>query len=211
MKISYAIPVCNEIREIERLLNFLDENKRKEDEIVVLFDGVNGTLEVENYLKTLPENINWFHYSFDGNFAKMKNKLTDMCSGDYVFQIDADEIPNEFLIENLSHILDMNKTVDVFRVPRINTVEGITPRHIQKWGWNQNEKGWINFPDPQWRIYKKSMDIRWENLYKKTHELLKGFKEIGELPYEEEYCIFHPKNIKKQEKQNKFYQELEKP
>jgi len=38
MKISYAITVCNELKEITILLNFLLDNRRPEDEIVVLFD-----------------------------------------------------------------------------------------------------------------------------------------------------------------------------
>lgn len=210
-KISYAIPVCNEFVEIQKLLSFLLKNKRNEDNIVILFDSKNGSTKVEEFLraKSINKEFSWFSYEFDGDFAKMKNKLTSLCDGEFIFQIDADEIPNELLVKNLFHILDMNKTVDVFRVPRINTVEGITEEHTQKWGWNINNKGWVNFPDPQWRVYRNSDKIKWENLYKKTHELLKGFKEIADLPYEEEYCIYHPKTIERQEKQNNLYQKLE--
>ena len=50
MKISYAIPVCNELKEIQRLVGFLLENKRQEDEIVILFDSTNGTSEVKTFL-----------------------------------------------------------------------------------------------------------------------------------------------------------------
>ena len=39
MKISYAIPVCNEINELQRLVDFLTKHKREEDEIVILFDS----------------------------------------------------------------------------------------------------------------------------------------------------------------------------
>ena len=42
MKISYAITVCNEFEEIQRLVNFLLKNKRPEDEIIVLYDINNG-------------------------------------------------------------------------------------------------------------------------------------------------------------------------
>ena len=34
MKISYAITVCNEFVEIQRLIHFLRKNKRQQDEIV---------------------------------------------------------------------------------------------------------------------------------------------------------------------------------
>ena len=50
MKISYAITVCNEIKEIKNLLPFLIENKRPEDEVVILFDERNGERELLDYL-----------------------------------------------------------------------------------------------------------------------------------------------------------------
>mgnify|MGYP001281945280 CR=1 FL=1 len=46
MKISYAITVCNELNEVTTLLNFLLDNRRPEDEIVVLFDKGKGTDKV---------------------------------------------------------------------------------------------------------------------------------------------------------------------
>ena len=42
MKISYAITVCNEFLEIQRLVNFLLKHKRMQDNIVILYDEVNG-------------------------------------------------------------------------------------------------------------------------------------------------------------------------
>ena len=47
MKISYAITVCNEFLEIQRLLNFLIKNKRYQDEITILFDSQNGDKEIK--------------------------------------------------------------------------------------------------------------------------------------------------------------------
>ena len=47
MKISYAITVCNEHKEIEKLLTFLFEHKRKKDQVVVQMDK-NATQEVIN-------------------------------------------------------------------------------------------------------------------------------------------------------------------
>jgi len=206
MKISYAVTVCNELVEIQKLIPFLLKNKRSEDEIVVLFDSENGSSSVEEYLRTHSVNgqYYWFKYGFDGHFADMKNELTKHCNGDYIFQIDADEIPHETLIENLSDILEAND-IDVILVPRVNTVEGLTQNHIQKWGWNVNEKGWVNWPDVQWRIYKNSESIQWEN---KVHEKLVGYKTISHLPVQEELALYHPKNIERQEKQNEYYNTL---
>jgi hypothetical protein len=99
----------------------------------------------------------------------------------------------------------MNKNIDVLLVPRINTVEGLTQEHIQKWRWNVNDKGWINFPDYQWRIYRNDGKIKWKN---KVHEVLEGYNNLSQLPLEEEYCLFHQKTIERQEKQNEYYNTL---
>ena len=206
MKISYAITVCNEFAEIQKLVNFLVDNKRDEDEIVVLFDSTNGSSSVEEFLRAKSVNgeFNWFNYSFDGHFANMKNRLTEMCKGDYIYQIDADEMVSKYCVENLSLVLQYNP-VDVLLVPRINTVKGLTQKHINKWGWRINEKGWVNFPDFQFRIYKNSPNINWKN---KVHEVLEGFTTISELPLEEPWCLIHDKTIERQEKQNNFYEQL---
>ena len=205
MKISYAITVCNELEEVKRLVNFLLSNKRTEDEIVILFDEKNGTDEVFNYIESQVHDCEVFCEKFEGHFANWKNLLTSYCTGDFIFQIDADELPTEDLIVNLPHILELNQEVDIFRVPRINTVEGLTQNHIQQWGWNVNEKGWVNWPDYQWRIYKNTPEIKWKN---KVHEVLEGYKTLSLLPLHEDYSIYHPKTIDRQEKQNNYYNTL---
>ena len=206
MKISYAITVCNELEEVKRLVNFLLSNKRKADEIVILYD-TNGSIEVYDYVDNVDEIEDVFVIkdSFTGHFADWKNKLTSYCKGDYIFQIDADELPNEELINGLPYILEINQEVDVFRVPRVNTVEGLTPQHIQKWGWNVNDKGWVNWPDYQWRIYRNTPQIKWKN---KVHEVLEGYKTMTLLPLQEEFALYHPKTIERQEKQNNYYDTL---
>ena len=203
MKLSYAITVCNELVEIQRLLPFLIENKRKQDEIVVFYDTNNGTKEVEDYLKYL-KGIKKIGYHFDGHFANMKNALTEACLGDYIFQIDADEMPNWYLMQYLPILLEMND-VEVLRVPRVNTVKGLTQEHTQKWGWAIDSRGRVNWPDLQWRIYKRTPEIKWKN---KVHEVLDGYKTHAILPLEEEFALEHHKDIERQEKQNAYYNTL---
>ena len=207
MKISYAIPVCNEFIEIQRLLTFLISNKRPEDEIVVLYDSVNGDKQVETYLRKMNVEktyFRWHPYAFDGHFANMKNYLTGLCTGDYIYQIDADEMVDEHILKLLPQVLESND-VEVLRVPRINTVEGLTQEHINKWGWHVNEQGWVNFPDYQWRIYKRTPEIKWKN---KVHEVLEGYKTHAILPLEMEFSLNHHKDIERQEKQNSYYNTL---
>jgi len=207
MKISYAITVCNEFVEIQTLVNFLLDHKRHEDSIVVLYDTKNGHEGIEQFLRAKSVNceISWLPGEFKGHFADWKNKLTSMCDSDYIFQIDADEIPNRLLIKNLPKIIESNPDNEVYLVPRVNTVEGLTNEHIQKWGWKVDDKGWVNWPDYQWRIWKNKPEIKWVN---KVHEVLEGHKTYSPLPSMEDLSLYHHKQIKKQEKQNNYYNTL---
>lgn len=202
LRISYAITACNEHVELDRLLEMLTNNIRPEDEIVVQMD-INATDEVKAVVNKY-KLMNYFH-PLNNDFATFKNNLKSLCTKEFIFQIDADEYPHPHLLASLPEILDYNYNVDVFLTPRINTVEGLTEQHIQQWGWNVNDKGWVNFPDYQWRIWKNSNKIQWIN---KVHERLTGFDYYSALPQSEEYCLFHPKEIKRQEKQNQFYSTL---
>ena len=209
MRISYAITVCNEFVEIQRLITFLFKNKRPQDEIVVLVDMTknNPTSELLGYLHKLSYNnyITLVEDNFNNHFADWKNRLTRACKGDYIFNIDADEIPNEYLIENLPSLLEANQNIEVYYVPRVNTVEGLTDEHIKKWNWRVNDKKWINWPDYQMRIWKNLPEIKWRN---KVHEVLEGHKSFSALPPQEEWALYHPKTIERQEKQNNYYETL---
>ena len=156
MKISYAITVCNEKKEVKRLVDFLLANKRRQDEIVVLFDQKNGDESIATMLTKLNKlpNFQMWRGFFENHFADWKNKLTEYCNGDYIFQIDADEMITEVLIGNLPTILESNPDNEVYLVPRVNTVTGLTQEHIIKWRWNVDEEDKINWPDYQWRIWK---------------------------------------------------------
>ena len=205
MKISYAIPVCNEHVELEKLLDFLIKHIDEEDEIVVQCDQGNTTPEVYQVLDIYTEHIRVIHFALKGHFSNFKNNLKEHCTGDWVFQIDADELPHESLITNLKSLLELNPTTEMFLVPRVNTVEGLTQTHINQWRWNVNKNGWVNWPDYQTRIIQNSQKIKWQN---KVHEQIVGISTKGALPMEEEWCLYHPKHIKTQEIQNNFYNTL---
>lgn len=206
MKISFAITACNELDEIKRLIPLLLEHKGIQDEIVILFDEKNGNKDVLDFI--LPYNIKpnvqvWRGLDWDNNFADWKNKLNDYCIGDYIFQLDSDETVSEFLIKNIGEIIQENSEVELFYLARINTVSGITMEHINKWRWNLDKEGRINFPDYQGRVYKSN--LKWEG---KVHEKISGAKYYAVLPLDEEYCIQHHKTIERQNKQNIFYQSI---
>jgi len=199
--VSYAITACNEHEELERLLLLLDLHIQEEDEIVVQLD-ISATDEVKKVLENFA--IKVIEFPLNNDFASFKNNLSEHCDRDYIFQIDADEFPQVELLLNLPSILETNFDTDVFLVPRINTVEGLTPEHIQKWGWKV-ENNRVNFPDYQWRIWKNNGKITWKN---KVHEVLQGYNSLTDFPPIDELCLIHPKTIVRQEKQNEYYNTL---
>jgi len=199
--ISYAITACNEHVELDRLLGQLTTSIRDEDEIVVQVDAT-ATEEVKKVI--WKNNLTVYAYPLNNDFATFKNNLKNLCTKDYIFQIDADEYPHSELLGSLPAILETNNDTDVFLVPRINTVEGLTEQHIQQWGWRvENDR--VNFPDYQWRIWKNIPTIKWIN---KVHERLDGFGMYTNFPPLDEMCLYHPKDIKRQEKQNNYYNTL---
>ena len=214
MKISYAIPVCNEHIELEKLLSFLLEHIDENDEIIVQCDKGNTTPEVYKVLNQADQSwqnnptkppIKVIEFPLNGHFSNFKNNLKEHCTGDWIFQIDADELPHESLITNLKELLKLNTNTEMLLVPRVNTIEGLTQEHINKWRWNVNEKGWVNWPDYQTRIIQNGPKIKWQN---KVNEQIVGISTQGALPMEEEWCIYHPKHILRQEAQNNFYNTL---
>ena len=203
MKISYGITVHNEAEELQKLLDVLNKNIDKKDEIVVCVDGDDEKVEavLGEYLSENKAIV--YKRKLDGNFAEHKNSVIEKASGDYVFHIDADEYPNKILIQQLKEILEINE-VDLIWIPRVNTIEGMKQEHVKKWGWRITGKGWVNYPDYQARVFRRDESIRWT---RPLHEYIKGCKTYAHLPPHEELSLYHPKTIQKQEKQNLFYNE----
>lgn len=202
MKVSYGILTHNEGECVETLISFLVKHKRPEDEIVVVDDFSTETTKDILEAHLAEDHITLYRRALDKDFASQKNYLNSKCTGDYIFQIDADELPTEYMIENLHILLEENPTVELFLVPRVNTVSGLTEDHIKTWGWNVNENGWVNFPDFQTRLYKNHRDIFWKG---KVHEKIVYVETYAELPKYEAWSLQHHKDVKRQELQNEFY------
>ena len=207
MKVSYAILTHNEDKELKKLLDFLIKYKDEEDEIVILDDYSDNkkTIELLDFYVSAHD-IVYEQRHLLKDFANQKNYLSRMCKGEYIINIDADEIPHKQLMINLKTILESNPTIDLYYVPRVNTVEGLTDEHKLAWHWSVDEWGRVNWPDWQGRIWRNRPNIRWE---KPVHETLVGYKEYTHLPAQEEFALFHPKDIRKQEKQNEFYKGIQ--
>jgi hypothetical protein len=208
IKISYAITVSVEVDEPISLIKLLHNYKQVNDEICVLLDKPkvhHWTLDqlyilLSNNIITLKES------AFQNDFSKWKNELNNICNGDYIFNLDADELPSIELISNIHELIELNPEARLYAVPRVNTVEGLTEQYIKKWGWNVDNQNRINWPDYQSRIYKNDPDIYWKG---KVHERINIWEDSWPLPIDtEDWAIYHYKTIERQEKQNDFYNNI---
>lgn len=204
MKISYGILTHDEGEYIETLLSFLVNNKRPEDEIVVVDDFSTDEL-TKSILEKYKDHITLHYREFDGDELQ-RNFLNSKCTGDYILQLDADELLTPTFIGILPEILELNKEVELFIMPRINTVEGLTDEYIKKWNWNVDDRGRINFPDWQLRLYKNSDSIKWKGL---LHGKITGAKKYTFLDTQDMFCILHHKKLDRQIKQNDLYDKIE--
>ena len=207
MKISYSMLVHNETDTLEKLLKFLVKWKQPQDEIVILDDYSDDekTKQILDFYVSAHD-IVFEQRNLLGDFDSQKNYLKNMGSGDYSFNLDADEMISLWLIKNIHEIIEANEGIDLIYLPRINTVEGLTQQHIQTWGWQVNQEGWINFPDWQGRVFRNRPNIRWQY---KVHEMITGYQTYATLPMEKPFCILHPKTISKQEEQNQKYSRIQ--
>ncbi len=201
--ISFAITTHNEGEYIRDLLDQLVPHcEQTGDEIVVVDDNSTDVL-TQNLLYDYADRdmIQLYNHELNHDFGAHKNFLNSKCNGKYIFQVDADEKFNNNLLTYLHDIID-NNDIDLYLIPRINVVNGLTDQDIRGWGWRINEKGWVMFPDYQTRLYKNIPEIKWEG---KVHERIVGYKTTAPLPEEEEWCLYHIKDIDRQRKQNDYY------
>ena len=224
--ISYAIPVCNEHEELERLLNQLNDFVDTHDQIVIQKDLDNVTEEVLAVIDKFECKceLDVITFPLRNNFAEFKNHLKTFCRKDYVFQIDADEFLGDGLLMNLPTLLADNENTDLFFLPRINIVKGVTVSYANEQHWSITKMDFpiatefneyvINFPDRQARLFKNKPEIKWRN---KVHEVIIGHKNFidmaagfHELDPEQvqAWCLLHIKDFERQKNQNEKYSKI---
>lgn len=212
MKISYLITCHNEGIELANVIQRIGSHisKREHDEMVVV-DDFSTNEETKQILVTAAQypRTKVLQHKLDGDFGAHKTWASRQCSGDYIVQLDADEYLSEYLLENLHELLEVNPKVDLYRVPRVNIVRGMTADDQRKWGWKVYQLP--EFPglpiinwefDHQARIYRNSDKIFW---HKKLHETITGAEFTAVMPLEVDYAIIHDKTIDRQRAQNEFY------
>jgi glycosyltransferase involved in cell wall biosynthesis len=206
IRLTYGLTVCHEADELERLLKVLLPHCAATDELLVLQDITRPDARVGAVLDRYRHRIRVRQARLAGDFATFKNQLIAHASGTYLFQIDADEVPAETLLRTLKKTLVRYRKADCFALPRVNRVEGLTPDWVARWNWTLDAAGRVNFPDYQLRLFRLNRGIHWKN---RVHEELTGFERCQYLPADDEtFCLYHPKDIERQKRQNALYDSL---
>lgn len=215
MKVSYLITTHNE-PESQKVIGQVFEYanscnpKYRGDEVVIL-DDFSAEPDMVRQLALWGDSVGCrvVQHALAGDFGAHKTFGSRQCTGDYIVQLDADEYLSECLLENLHELLEANPKVELYRVPRVNIVRGMTADDQKKWGWKVYQLP--EFPglpiinwefDHQARIYKNTEKIYW---HKKLHETITGAEFTTILPLEVDYAIIHDKTIDRQRAQNEFY------
>jgi glycosyltransferase involved in cell wall biosynthesis len=204
MNISYLVTVKNEVETLSKLLFYLCNKRMSEDEIVVLddFSTNEQTKAIISGHASVEHNFKVIQHVLDLDYGAHKNFGVANCNGDYIFQIDGDEMPPDALLgENLHSLIESNPTIEAFSVPRINAWIGLTEEHAKTWGWRLDISPTYNrfraaWPDYQWRIFKR--DYPRISFQKKLHEKIEGYENYAVLPNEEEFALYHDKTIEVQ-------------
>lgn len=216
MFISYAICTHNEGRAASSLLyqlsGYITKNQIQDQEIVIV-DDMSTEAITQMILRRIAETpfTKVYYRRHTGDFSEQKNYLNSLCTGEWILNLDADESMTEQLLEIIPSIINANPEVEAYWLPRVNIVDGLTDEHIKKWNWRVQNLETVNspvvmWPDPQMRLYKNSPNIKWVN---KVHEQLTGYQNYSSFPFEPSFAIFHRKDIKKQEEQNRLYEKMQ--
>lgn len=200
MFLSYLITSHNETDSLDLLLSKLIQYKKDNSEIVLLDDYSDNPATV-SIIEKHKQSINFHQKKLQNDYGAHKNYGISLCKGEWVFQIDADELPTVTLLENIDVILQSNSNNEALWLPRLNYFVGVTQKDIEMWGWNYQD-GMINFPDYQSRLYKNLPHIRYE---RRLHEKVEGYKSYAFIPPQKDIALIHNKTIEKQRETNMKY------
>lgn len=203
MFLSYLVTCHNETNSLEKLLSKLIKYRKDNHEIVLLDDYSDNPTTVE-IIQKYKDQVNFQQHNLNKNYGAHKNYGIELCKGEWIFQLDGDELPTDILIENIDAILESNNTNEVIWLPRCNYFIGVTDKDVNDWGWRLHD-GMINFPDYQSRLYRNKPNIRYQ---RRLHEKVEGYKSYVFIPPQKDIAIIHEKTIEKQRQTNLNYNNM---
>lgn len=158
-KISICLAVFNEEKYLRNCLNSIKDLAWE----IVLVDGgsKDKTLEIAREF-----NARIIKTRNPANFHINKNKAIDAAGGDWILQLDADEIVTKELGNEIKKIISQESAINGYWMPRMNYFLG---RFLKKGG---------QYPDYTLRLYKKGLGGL---PAKDVHEQAKVLGKVGYL------------------------------
>ena len=136
IKVSFTILSHNETDSLRKLVTQLNAIKTVWDEIIIV-DDYSDNLETIKILSWAEETgARIFRNQLKNDFSQQKNFALSKCKNQYIFNIDADELLDDNLAKTFKEILFLNPELEMYHLPRVNKVDGITLKHIGQWRWN---------------------------------------------------------------------------
>lgn len=206
--INIVITTCGEKQVLDLIDVIYQKMNKKQYKLWVLRDATSD--DKNNIYPKIEEKaknseIKVAEFPLDGDFSEFRNSIhRHIAEGDWIFQIDADEMINPDLLVYLPKVIESNPDVELYYLPRNNYVNGITEEYARSRNWRIDDYGRINYPDHQGRIYKFKDGVRWSGV---VHESVKGTKKHGMLS-EPWAHLEHVKDFEKQKKQNELYDRI---
>lgn len=141
-KLSIGILTHNEGQYVQNLfecvIGYIKNNTHNIDFEIVIVDDFSDeeiTLSALEWIQQQNVDVRVFKRALDDNFGKQKNFLNEQCTGDWIFNLDADELVYHELIDTLLEVIELNPDIEAYWIPRINTVDGITEQHYIDYKW----------------------------------------------------------------------------
>ena len=135
MFVSYLVTTHNETDCLDSLLSKLMSFKKDNHEVVLLDDYSDNPTTI-SIIEKYKSSINFQQKKLQNDYGAHKNYGISLCKGEWIFQIDADELPTDVLLENIDVLLESNANNETLWLPRLNYFVGVTQTDIEMWGWN---------------------------------------------------------------------------
>lgn len=162
--LSVVIIACNEANNIEDCIRSVDWA----DEVLVVDSGsMDDTVSIAESL-----GARTMHHDWQG-FGKQKQYASDQASHDWIFNLDADERPDEALCNSIRQALSRKDQPAAYSCNFRHRIMGRWLRHGEAW------------PDPHIRLYDRR-HAHWNAL--PIHEHIEVHGEIGKLRGCIEHC-----------------------
>lgn len=153
MFISWAFCTHNELEYLEfflpQLLEWILNDSSYNHEIIILDDFSDEPtiqflrkFQEESHGIALVTRCKW-----NNDFSEHKNFMNDLCKKDsFIINLDGDEIITKEFFDSVPFIIQANPDIEAYWVPRVNTVDGITHKHLAQWNWTVSKlENYIKF------------------------------------------------------------------